>query len=249
MSTCIEEKSVERDHIYCPTCKRDYAIYKILHICNLILPCTLGGRRRYTEEYIDKGQTSDVAPLSIECNVCAEERAMKTKPQHNKCPKCAYVGWYVSNETKLCPACSVTPVEKPKREPKPATTVVQQAPKPVLTLYTEIKLSTRSLYGDQYNAPDPHNAICTQIMINGVYISDVMTGDWVPVRWYHEFTGGTRELYYQDTMRELNEFLVKTREKYSIQWNFGSETLTKTWIWYLFNKFGPEGKTDLGFSI
>lgn len=256
MLSCTESKVIEKERINCPTCKRDYALYKSTHVCNPVVQCKFNNKVKYSEEY-HKDRFVSPATLICECNSCEEATAAKTTPQKNMCPKCEYVGWYVTDETKLCPVCKAPPVQKPK--PKKPAPVNNDDPWAWMITSPPVVFSTLRLYCAAEIVPleevgatlpgeirDPTTHKCIAISINGVNPSHVLESKWVTERWRSAINSDD-ETSCRTVMSSLNDFIEDLRSKYILQWCADGDV--KFWIWHLFNKFGPDNKKELNITL
>ncbi len=244
---CDTQEVIEKARIRCPSCERDYALYKLIHICNPLLPCDLRNRKsKYIEKYLGDEPLSNMSgyiPV-VNCESCTEKVRLRSVPQKNACPKCDYVGFYVADETKLCPVCRIVPQEKPKKRTivtvpppveSPAGDMIVPIVKPTLHLHVTIVTTGQ----------DPASGECEQIEILGWTSDSIISDNWYPVRWM--YCGKTYT--YTNGMQALSVFLSELRDAYVIHWAFDQSSVAKLWLWYLYNKYGPENKTSLGFSL
>jgi hypothetical protein len=266
MINCTESQTVERERIHCPTCERDYALYRVTHVCNPVVQCKFNNKVKYTEEYLPYSIPVSSTLVCV-CNACEEITHAQTAPQKNMCPKCDYVGWYVSDESKLCPVCKLPPA--PKKQKKPDTTVsdlintsscsfvvreIQLTPLPTLRLYCNVELVPKAdsiaarLNSRFAVVPDPTTHECVSISLNGMN-SDLIAADkWVTENW-HSAIDVSMGLTPPVVMSSLYDYISDLRAKYILQWHDTTANgLAKFWILHLFNKHGPE-KKDLGINI
>ena len=112
--SCKNEEIVKKERIHCTSCQKDYAIYAIKHTCNVLVPCGEHVGIKTEERYL---ATVDLANnVFAECEKCETKRIRLTQARKCTCPKCEYSGWYIHDESKLCPGCvsTVEPLVKPK---------------------------------------------------------------------------------------------------------------------------------------
>ncbi len=260
---CTTQEVIEKARIHCPTCKRDYTLYRLDHVCNPVLPCDRRTRRpKYIERYIDNCVVVDAntyVPI-VACDPCNEADKLKSTPRKQMCPKCEYVGFYVADESKLCPVCRIVPQDKPKKrvvarnDAPPASSPTIEAsstaaPLPVVHLYATVTLKKKDDTDDggmEYMVPNM-GVTCTHIEVVGWTSESVLSGNWFPVRWGFAFTDAGE---YSSGMKSLATFLNGLRQTYKTRWEVTSmPTLELLWIYNLFHVYGPEDKSILGYYV
>lgn len=268
---CSLIESIAKDRVHCPTCQRDYRIFMIKHVCNPLVPCSKKVRPKYEERYLDSPLTQQegsdagvIQQVIHECDECETKRKKLTEPRKGTCPECEYSGWYVYDETKLCPVCKnqkserervalelVTLSSARKRE---AEVFRYVPPKEQLDLY----LRTSSGESGQ----PPHFCRPFYFMVHG-YTQDSIyqknPDDWVVKKW-EEFDPSAqrpakllileeleqqRTEFYTKSMKSLSEFLKEIQEKYEFRWQIAPSSPIKIWLLHLYNNYGPEDKTPL----
>ncbi len=268
---CTTQEVIEKARIHCPTCKRDYALYRLEHICNPVLPCDQRTRRpKYIERYIESKplREADIYMPIVACDPCNEADKLKSMPRKQMCPKCEYVGFYVSDESKLCPVCKIVPQDKPKRRPTMladappveqvgADAVVSRTPLPIAYLYGTVTLRGKDGTATSYAAGDGCGGIeyivpsmgvtCTHIEVVGWTSKSILSGNWYPIRWGFAFNS---EGDYAIGMSSLAACLDSLRQTYTTRWETASmAVVARLWIWNLFNAYGPEDKSELGYYV
>jgi hypothetical protein len=238
INTCSSAEQLEKSRIYCPTCNHDYALYKLVHSCNPLIPCA-AARVKYEERYLPDIVMCDKPVL--ECNYCELIRKESTAPHKNICPRCLYAGLYVSDDTKLCPVCINQAREETASEPKisdlgPITSVIQPSPATKTLLILHVILSCT-----EYN---PLSGVCGAVKLTGYTHESVTTDTWFPIYWLWGGIDGPSGPDYSYMCKSLHEFIVSLQPKYAIQWQFDKQ-LDKIWLVYLFNKYHPDGLIDI----
>lgn len=144
---CSVVSSVATKYVECPVCDRAYQIMAHKHFCGPI-SCQ-ADRVKYSDEYIDKLSTeaaeAEESILRAACDKCKEDERKKTTARHGRCPKCEYVGWYIQDDTRLCPVCKVPPVNSaPKKQ-----ATLKDAPQRARKMIAHLENTMVSLYDEQ----------------------------------------------------------------------------------------------------
>ncbi len=232
---CATIEQIAKEYLKCPTCDWTYSLIMMKHICNVILPCAQKPSTKYKE--IDYKPRPGETPAVVDCDKCETARKIKTTARKATCPQCEYTGWYIHDETRLCPACqaqasAITPAApkpKPKKAPKERT---EKAPPQRLDLHLVLdKKGFPGLGGE-----------CTKIIVNGwtraaVYDNGIPSISFA--RGIEQFSSKVE--FYTETMKSLAEFLALIREEFDVRWQVSPDSLDKIWLIHLDHKYGLGG--------
>lgn len=274
---CSLIESVAKDRVHCPTCLRDYRIFMIKHVCNPLLPCSKKVRPKYEERYLQRREEDKPSSLSAslqpegfdveiihqavhECDECETKRKKLTEPRKGTCPECEYSGWYVYDETKLCPVCKNQKLERERvasellaksaRQKQEAELFKYVAPKEQLDLYLRV---------DNSDLP-PHLCRPSYFMVHGYTQKSIYQKnpiDWVVKEWEDAFHHPQTKMLTQDeltqlrtefytkSMQSLSDFLKEIQETYEFRWQIAPSSPAKLWLLHLYDNYGPEDKIPL----
>jgi hypothetical protein len=247
---CEEIDSVEKSRIYCPVCCKDYAILKLTHLCSIV-PCGRNGRVKYEERYYTQNLETP-AETQLMCNNCETEHKKHTAPRKGMCPECKYVGWYVQDDTGICPACiakKITAIAAEHTQPSPGNSSmtsphirftvdsasaapVNAPPAPLPTLYINFITSD--------SADTPAQEFPDMITITG-YVE----GARPPVMLTVRQTWGTAAPRRAASMiiatppvcpRAIGKYLTELTEKYSLQCVI-DRSIDRLWLRWLCREY------------
>lgn len=240
---CKTIESVAKTNIHCPTCQRYFSIILIKHICNPIVPCGRSAktRPRYEERYLE-GEISNLEDV-VE-STCEECENSRKKARKATCPECEYTGWYICDDSDLCPVCKAKkeqpPAEPVRRKPRARQDTAVSTlpvPKPQIDLYLSMDADNIYLEGVG-ECRSICIFSCTQesIIIDNCTVQDWSSG-------FYEDRNPPQ--FYIDMMQSLSEFLAKLQETYDFRWQIAPGSISKLWLLHLYAKYGPENKTPL----
>ena len=147
---CKSVKSLVKARIHCPSCNMDFALYQIKHVCNPLVPCARKPKTQYEECYLPDVDSGGARVVIADCNECETSRRKLVEAREATCPECDYTGWYVHDDSKLCPVCvsknneNATRITKPQRA---KSAVVKQSAACVAPNHA-------SIYTSKYLAPN-----------------------------------------------------------------------------------------------
>lgn len=229
---CTLVDQTAKEFIVCPTCKWSYSLIAVKHICNVILPCAQKPSTKYKEiEYKPKaGETPAVA----ECDKCETARKIKTTARKATCPQCEYTGWYIHDETRLCPACQAQEAEflaaapKPKQKKAPREKVDQPPPQRLDLHLALDKKGFPGLGGE-----------CTRINVFGFTRAAVYDAGIPSIGFARDIEQFSSKIeFYTQTMRDLHVFVKECQEEFDVRWQISQDSLEKIWLIHLDHKYG-----------
>jgi hypothetical protein len=231
MLRCVEEESLNKDKIHCPTCERYYSIWAIKHICNVLAPCSIIPKPVYEERYLNAVADSDDSEkiLSIICEKCEHEHINKFTARKCQCPKCDFVGWYVHDETMICPACK----EAPTKKKKVPTCMLADATDSTVD---SITLQPATAYVE-FSTPD--NGVMTQTDHIEIRIRVLPDADLLQPAWFLENTFTCGGSAVAAIMERLAEYVKKLQTKYTLKWQF-DKMLGRERMQCIYHNFGPK---------
>ncbi len=231
--SCKNEELLKKARIHCTSCQRDFAIYAIRHTCNVLVPCGEKVGIKYEERYLpDLARPDTVLETALngdgrqlaECEKCETKRVRLTQARKCTCPECEYSGWYIHDDSKLCPGCisvkqsiiteSIVQIKQPLIE-------LVEKPKPIIRLYVE--LTPKEMGKQDTICPSKYHAIL--LTIQGITKETELTGDWSADGFGENFFSSQEDF----VMEKLNEYIIRIQSQYNPIWIF-NKPIDSIWL-------------------